>query len=263
MAMRYLAVVALALGLLSARPLASSQVWGRTAVSSWSASQIDTFLNDSPWAGKALVQRPPGLREYPKHKAIVTWESASLVRQARDRSGQTLKSAQKDDTYMVSVRVWGTAKALENILVSRTALWRDGKPDLAPTRVENYLVNKKGAIVQPLPMRERMNNFGQVILDACGHFKGQESSSSPLGNFDVEIPASAGLDSPADRAGGVWVVRDDLPCDTALVLVFHFPATDAIAPGERVEFTTMVGPQRITRTFQMSKMVVNGILDLR
>lgn len=67
----------------------------------------------------------------------------------------------------------------------------------------------------------------------------------------------------ADRIGSTYLIRDDLPCKTARVVVYHFPATDPIAASDRVEFTARVGPQIVTRTFEMSQMVVNGNLDIR
>src|SRR5687768_4492178 len=104
--MRYVVVGALLVGLLSRGVLASSQVWVKLPPESWSASQVEAFLNDSPWAGKASVQRLVHRFVYPKHKAVVTWESASLVRQARARAAHVVAGADAGDVpiYSVSVR---------------------------------------------------------------------------------------------------------------------------------------------------------------
>jgi hypothetical protein len=285
--MRYVSVVALAIGLLSGSIAASSQVWS-TPASSWSASQINAILNDSPWAGKALIQRTPQLN-YPKHKAVVTWESASVIQQARARSGHFIADIDAGDvpTYTVSVRIWGTAMALEPagiltgggtavlhpsgslpppIGLQAFALERTGKPHLAPILMEQFQVDKRGAVVAPIPMRDRMDLDGTVTLDACGHVRGRAFAPDPLGYFEGAPTTSSRPSTAADHVGtapGTSLIRDDLPCDRALVLVVHFPATDAIAASEKVAFTARIGPQRVTRTFEMSKMVVNGNLDLR
>jgi len=267
--MRYLAVGALVIGLVSGRVLASSQDWVKSPATSWSASQIEAFLKDSPWAGKAKVQHAARIA-YPKHQAVVTWESAPLVRLARVRSGSSLVSAASRGAlaYTVSVRLWGTARALELMdsppsRQSRTAmLRRSGKADLVPVDVEQFLVDPHGSVVAPTPMRARMDADGAVSHDACGNFRGRMPGPLPPGNFEGSS-GSYSFRSDADRIGNSYLVRDDLPCRTALVVVYHFPATDTFAVGEQVEFAATLGPQTVTRTFEISKMVVNGNLDLR
>ena len=267
--MRYLAVVALVIGLLTGRVLASSQVWVKLPPASWSASQIEAFLDDSPWAGRANVQRAARFA-YPKHKAVVTWESAPLVRQARVRSGRGLVNAASAQvpSYTVSVRLWGTARALElmgspRILLQRMAmLRRSGKADLTPIDVEAFLVDERGAVITPIPVRDRMDVDGGVTHDACGNFRGRMPGPLPPGVFEGSA-GSYSFRGEADRIGNGYLVRDDLPCKTALVFAYRFPASDAIAVGEQVEFAATLGPQTVTRTFEVSKMVVNGNLDLR
>jgi hypothetical protein len=142
------------------------------------------------------------------------------------------------------------------------ALKRSGKADVTPIRVEEFLVDERGRLVAPIPLRDRRDVDGAVTHDACGHFRGRSPGPLATGNSDGVL-ASAGVRvSDADLIGNTYLVRDDLPCKTARVLVYHFPATEPLAASDRVEFTARVGPQAVTRTFEMSQMVVNGNLDV-
>ena len=258
--MRYVAIVIVAVGLLSGRTLESSQVWSLAPVASWSDKQIQSLLSDSPWAGRAAVKPTGGgVNGYPKHKAIVTWESASLVRQARARAG--LPSGTVDSIggpeYAVSVRLWGTERALgwmgsPEMLMQRAALRRNGRPDLAPIGVERFLVDERGQLFAPLASGDRTGFDGRTTHDACG-------------NRDEETPESP---DPHVEHGGSLAISY-VPCKKGAVFVFRFPATDPLAATENVEFVATlghnvnVGLQTVTKAFQMSRMVVNGALDIR
>ena len=258
-------VVLLTIGILASGTLAYAQDWARTPASSWSPEQVTAFLDDSPWAGRASVRKEERLaRWYPTHKAIVTWESASLVREVRGRLGQQALQridAPGEPTYRVSVRLWGTAKALEETVPQRTLDWtvlrRSGKPLLTATHVEMHLLKKDGTVAAPLPRRERLDQWGRIAWDACNNLIRSTPPSLGIGVGPIDL---GGFPAPAD---GDWGVRHDLPCRTEAVFIFDFPASDPIAADEVVEFTSNLGRQTVSKTFQMHEMVVNGALNLR
>ena len=118
-----------------------------------------------------------------------------------------------------------------------------------PIGVESFLVDERGQLFAPLARGDRKNFEGHLTHDACG-------------NFQEDLP------NPDPVLGG-WQLIPDVPCKKAAVFVFRFPATDAFADTENVEFVATlghhvtVGYQTVTKTFQISRMVVNGVPDIR
>lgn len=266
--MRYLAASVLVMALSSVPLPAAGQTKWQAPPSSWSAGQVKALLEDSPWAGKATVRaivsasavtpvsHATGFALPEIKKAVVTWESASLVRQARARAGHRVTSGDPKDgpTYSVSMRISASASVRlsgsrldlnsMDMVVDEAALQRRGKPDLAPLRVEKHWVDSKG-------------NVKTRPSDACRPLPPAQHTATGMGGF--QTPAGFVTSGPPSNQNPV----EDRPCKDEQVFVFYFPASDAIGSGEMVAFFAVIGGASVTRTFETSQMVLNGTVDLR
>ena len=243
--------------------VSAAQDWYSTPVISWSASQVEKFLSESPWAGRVP------LRSRNSEKAVVTWESAPLVREARVHAGWRVLPLMgpSDASYVVSVRLWGHENLLTLVehlnhptrgdaasarLRERTMLVRQGRPGLTAANLEAHVVDDKGEFKRILPESERYGatawpffsdpfGSGGEIIDRCGNRIA--GYGNPFGNDRLQDPGAR-------------------PCKRSALLLFGFPATESISKDESVEFVAdFWGPVR--KAFRMRDMMVNGTLQLR
>lgn len=289
--MKRLVVALTLIGLAGVSTIASSQNWNSAQVSSWTPKEITKFLAASPWAGRPDVQRAPHLVASRGEKLMVTWESASHVRLARERAGYQRRfralPPSTEPTYTVSVRIWGTAVVLDYLNPSlstyspeygvsrvlgpfaalrpdRFALVRSGKPALLPIQSEGFFVNKNGAVTMPLSKDQRTSVDGDLTLDQCGNRINQSRRGDTV--FNSPYPADPGIARAHAFDGRLYYDLDGpLACDTSAVVVLEFPATEPLSLDETVEFraTDWLGYRVVSKKFVVRDMAADGSLDLR
>ena len=243
--------------------VSAAQDWYSTPVISWSSSQVKKFLSESPWAGRVP------LRSRNNEKAVVTWESAPIVREARDRAGwRTLSSAGPTDaSYVVSIQISGSETALALVegfahptrgdayrsrARDRTLLLRRGKPALSAAGMDAHVIDDKGARHRILPESQR---YGAIAAPFY---------SDPLGYAGEIVDRCGNRIAAYGNPFGNDLLQDHgpRPCNRSAVLVFSFPAMESISPDESVDFVSEVlGP--IRKTFHLRDMTINGALQLR
>lgn len=136
------------------------------------AAALDPVLVDSPWVKQALVALLPvrgeaqlreggrlggggkraglGKVKTPPGTLEVRWESATPIRAAELRTGETSTSHWDGDYYAIAIyRVPGITaaneKALRSELMQTSRLRRSGKKDLRPARVDIELLGDNNA----------------------------------------------------------------------------------------------------------------------